>query len=151
MLAVPDGFTPITVGGAYIQANGPLYWRREGGFAVGFRVEPRHTNGMRICHGGMMATFCDMLLPLATGALVPELADRFLPTIGLQVDYLAPATIDAWIEGTAEVLHVARSMVFVQGFVTADGRAVARTSGLFKISRSGRDARPAGAMPEAAR
>jgi len=139
---VPEGFRAREFGGGFMAVNGPLYARRtDAGLQLGFRVEERHCNPMRICHGGMMATFCDMLLPLATGALVPELANRFLPTIGLQVDYLAPATLGSWVEGTAEVLHVATSMVFVQGFVTADGRPVARTSGLFKISRVRRDDR----------
>jgi uncharacterized protein (TIGR00369 family) len=144
MRSIPDGFTRITLGGEFIQANGPLYIRRETApLAMGFRVEARHTNGMGVCHGGMMASFCDMLLPLLAGCHVPELHDRFLPTISLQVDYLAPASLGAWVQGTAEVLRVTTSMVFVQGLVGADARPVARASGVFKISRRSRHEPPA--------
>ena len=62
---------------------------------LGFRVEARHTNPMRICHGGMMATFCDMLLPISAHVMSKELAERFLPTINLQIDYLAAYTAAA--------------------------------------------------------
>jgi uncharacterized protein (TIGR00369 family) len=141
MSPVPSGFTPTPLGGEFIRANGPLYLRLDGGSpALGFRIESRHTNGMNVCHGGMMASFCDMLLPLLTGHHAPELQNRFLPTISLQVDYLAPAPLGAWVEGTAEVLRVTTSMVFVQGRVAADGVPVARASGVFKISRRSRHA-----------
>ena len=62
---VPAGFVALPRMGDFIAANGPLYLRHAGGqVRIGFRVEPRHTNSMGMCHGGMMATFCDMLLPL---------------------------------------------------------------------------------------
>jgi uncharacterized protein (TIGR00369 family) len=133
----PDGFTPITVGGEFIQGNGPLWIYRDGtDVRLGFRVESRHTNGMRICHGGMMATFCDMLLPLTARALLADLGGNFLPTINLQIDYIAPTRIGAWLEGRAQVLRTTGRMVFMQGLVTADGSLVARTSGLLKVGRS---------------
>ena len=131
---VPAGFAPIVAGGPYIQHNGPLYLRHEGdAVAFGFRVEPRHVNPMNNLHGGMMATFCDMLLPLTVHRKSTEVADRFLPTISLQIDYLAPAPLGAWVQGEAEPLRITRSLVFAQGLVTADGVPCARVSGVFKI------------------
>lgn len=132
--AVPEGFTPLTIGGEFIVANGPLFERVDGNvYRLGFRVERRHTNTMGICHGGMMATFCDMLLPITAFRSSEALHGRFLPTVSLQVDYLAPAPLGAWVEGEAQVLRITRSMAFVQGLVHADGQVVARVSGVFKI------------------
>lgn len=146
MTEIPDGFHPIAVGGEYIEANGPLWLFREGtDVRLGFRVEARHTNGMRICHGGMMATFCDMLLPLTARSLLGGLEGNFLPTINLQVDYIAPSRIGAWIEGRAQVLRSTGRMVFMQGLVTADGVLVARTSGLLKVGRTFDDSAAAAA------
>lgn len=143
MTEVPEGFKRLDSGGDYIGVNGPLYLRRAGDrIELGFRVEPRHTNGMRICHGGMMATFCDMLLPTITHLVVPGMADHFLPTISLHVDYLAPSPLGAWVQGTAEALHCTGSMAFAQGLVHADDRLVARTNGIFKLSRRRRDGAP---------
>ena len=131
---VPPGFHPFAAGGAFMAGNGPLYLRRlEGQARFGFRVEARHCNPMGVLHGGMTASFCDMLLPLAVHVQHEPLSRRFLPTISLQVDYLAPAALGAWVEGTAELLRATRSLVFAQGFVTTDGEPCARASGVFKI------------------
>ena len=131
---IPEGFAPLVAGGPYIQHNGPLYVLHQGNVVkFGFRVEPRHTNPMGNLHGGMMASFCDMLLPLSVHYQDAALADRFLPTISLQIDYLAPSPLGCWLEGTGQLLRATRSMVFAQGLVTADGVPCARASGVFKL------------------
>ena len=132
--AVPDGFAELRLGGEFVRANGPLFERFAGDtYQLGFRVEKRHCNTMRICHGGMMATFCDMLLPITAFRRVASLGERFLPTVSLDIDYLAPAPLGAWVQGEAQVLRTTRTMVFAQGLVSADGEPVARVSGVFKI------------------
>ena len=131
---IPEGFVVLAMGGPFIQNNGPLYVRREGTVVqFGFRVEQRHVNTMGNLHGGMMATFCDMLLPLSVHSKSAAVADRFLPTVSLQVDYLAPARLGMWVQGEAEPLRITRSLVFAQGLVSADGEPCARVSGVFKI------------------
>jgi uncharacterized protein (TIGR00369 family) len=132
--AVPAGFEPLTMGGEFMRLNGPLYLRHEGDVVqVGFRVEARHCNPMNICHGGMMASYCDMLLPISAHRKSAEVGQRFLPTINLQIDYLGPAPLGAWVQGEAQVLRVTRSMLFVQGLATADGAPAVRVSGIFKL------------------
>lgn len=131
---IPPGFSPLQSGGPFIQHNGPLYLRHEGSVVqFGFRVERRHVNPINNLHGGMMASFCDMLLPLSVHRKSDQVADRFLPTISLQIDYLAPAPLGAWVQGEAEPLRVTRSLVFAQGLVKANGVPCARVSGVFKI------------------
>ena len=134
--AVPAGFEPLQIGGPFMRFNGPLYVRQaDGRTQLGFRVEARHCNSADICHGGMMASFCDMLLPVCAHYQTPALAQRFLPTVSLQVDYLAPSLRGAWVQGQAEVLRNAATLVFMQGLVTADGQPVARASGIFKVGQ----------------
>jgi uncharacterized protein (TIGR00369 family) len=134
MSTVPAGFRPFTAAGDFIAVNGPLYLRHEGDLVqLGFRVELRHTNPFGMCHGGMLASFCDMLLPISAIRKSAEVGMRFLPTINLQLDYLAPVPLGAWVQGEAQVLRVTRSMVFAQGLVTADGASAVRVSGIFKI------------------
>ncbi len=150
-LNIPEGFKPRRFGEGFIAANGPLYVKKqERGLLLGFRVEPRHCNPAGICHGGMIATFCDMLLPISAHQLSDELSRRFLPTISLQVDYLAPSPRGAWVQGEAQLLRGTRSLVFLQGLVTADGEPVARVSGVFKIGPRFEDAPgPASSAPSA--
>jgi uncharacterized protein (TIGR00369 family) len=133
---IPAGFVPLQVPGEFIRVNGPLYLRHEGGLVLlGFRVEPRHTNPMGICHGGMLASFADMLLPISVHHKRADVGMRFLPTISLQLDYLAPAPLGAWVQGEAQVLRVTRTMVFAQGLVSADGEPALRVSGIAKIGK----------------
>ena len=132
--AVPPGFAPMVMGGEFIRLNGPLYVKRDAGRVwMGFRVEARHTNPMGICHGGMMATFCDMLLPVCAHHLDAALEKRFLPTVTLNIEYMAPTPLGAWVEGEGTVLRSTGTLAFLQGTVTANGRQVARASGIFKI------------------
>ena len=81
----------------------------------------------------MLASFCDMLLPVSIHRKNKELRPHFLPTISLQLDYLAPAPLGAWVEGEAQILRATRSFVFAQGLVSADGVTAVRMSGIFKI------------------
>lgn len=140
-LPVPAGFVPVAAGGPFMDHNGPLYVLHTGAVVkFGFRVEACHVNPMNHLHGGMMASFCDMLLPLSVHRKRPDVGRRFLPTISLQLDYLAPAPLGAWVEGEAEPLRITRSLVFAQGLVTADGTPCARASGVFKIGPAAPDA-----------
>ena len=133
---LPAGFQAMALGDLFIGNNGPFYLKHEGPLVqIGFRVERRHCNPMGNCHGGMLASFSDMVLPLSIHRKTTEVGHKFLPTISLQLDYLAPAPLGCWVQGEAEVLRVTRSLVFVQGLVTADGEPAVRISGIFKIGK----------------
>jgi uncharacterized protein (TIGR00369 family) len=133
---IPSGFKPLPIGGEFMAVNGPLYVRLvEGRAQLGFRVLARHTNPMNNCHGGMLASFGDMLLPVCIHRQSAEVGLRFLPTISLQIDYLAPAPLGAWVRGEADVLRVTRTMVFAHGVARAEGTPVIRVSGIFKIGQ----------------
>lgn len=133
---IPHGFSAVDDGGEFIVRNGPLYLETGvQGLRLGFRVEERHANPFGTCHGGMLTTFCDMLLPWVAQRTSESLSRRFLPTISLQVDFLAPAPVGAWVEGGAEILRETRQLIFMQGLVRADGRLAARASGVFRIGQ----------------
>ena len=54
---IPEGFRPADIGGPFMVHNGPLYAKWSGErVLLGFRVEPRHTNPLGVCHGGMLAS-----------------------------------------------------------------------------------------------
>ena len=141
-ISVPDGFLVLAVGGDFIATNGPLYIRSQVQAdgsklrQMGFRVRSRHTNPMGNCHGGMLATFADMLLPMLAHRQEPTLRNQFLPTVTLQIDYLSPAPLGAWVQGEAQVLRTTRNLVFAQGLVSADGVPSLRVSGIFKIGKA---------------
>ncbi len=129
----PAGFAPLKLGGGFGSANGAFFWRREGeGTIFGTRIEERHCSPTGKCHGGWLATFCDMVLPLSCRFAIPEYEERFLLTVNLSLDYLAPVSAGDWLEGRCVVLKQTKRMVFVQGVLTVDADPVLRASGVFR-------------------
>jgi uncharacterized protein (TIGR00369 family) len=131
----PAGYTVLQLGpsgSSFIEVNGPLYGRRDGNrLVMGFRVEPRHCNPADICHGGMLLALADMLI--GPGAEFEVQSGRFLPTVSLSADFLAPAQLGAWVEGVAEPLRMTKSLLFAQCLITADGTPALRASGIVKL------------------
>lgn len=131
----PPGWDLIELSGThFITANGPLFSRiaPTGEMLIGLRVEQRHCNLSGACHGGMLMTLADMLAPF-TAHRDPRIGRRFLPTVSMSHDFLAPAPLGSWLVGHAELLRVTRNLVFAQGILEADGVQVLRTSGVFKL------------------
>jgi uncharacterized protein (TIGR00369 family) len=127
-------FAPLRLRMGFLDANGPLYFRwTDGRLALAFRVELRHCNPGKVCHGGMLATFADMLLPIAA-RLQSGTEMGFLPTVNLTCDFLAPAPLNAWVEGRADAVTMTRNLLFAQGTATADGAPCLRANGIFKIT-----------------
>jgi uncharacterized protein (TIGR00369 family) len=140
MTGIPAGFAPLRLSMGLLEVLGPLYGKwTEDRLALGFRVELRHCNPAQVAHGGMLATFADMLLPIA--ARFQSKAELgFLPTVNLTCDYLAPAPLGSWVEGRAELVKTTRNLLFAQGLAMADGEPVLRANGIFKISSAGKAA-----------
>src|SRR6185437_6901924 len=91
-------------------------------FLLGFRVEERHCNPAKICHGGMLMTFADMQLPF--GIRLQALSDPgFLPTVSLSAEFMAPAPLGSWVQGRTDVLKTTRNLAFA---MPRDGRRRAR-------------------------
>jgi uncharacterized protein (TIGR00369 family) len=132
--AAPPGFAPIRLGpnNGFVDVNGPLYGKiQDERLLLGFRVELRHCNPADVCHGGMLMTFADMLLGI--GANYQAKLGRFLPTVNMSADFLAPAPLGAWVEGSVDVLRTTRNLVFAQCLLTADGAPAMRASGIMKL------------------
>lgn len=105
----------------------------DGALVGGFRVLPHHTNPNGVCHGGMIATYCDVHLGVAAVYQHP-IAPRLLPTVNLSLDFLAPIPLGAWVECRAQTLRAGKRLVFIQGLLTVDEVPVVRASGTFSAS-----------------
>jgi uncharacterized protein (TIGR00369 family) len=142
-VSVPDGFVPLSFGGnPFIDLVGPLYGHAAEGAAgrlvMGLRVEPRHCSPSGFCHGGMLMALADMLVVLGSNLQTGQ--DRFMSTVSLSADFLAPVPQDAWIEGRLDVLRATRNLVFCQGLFRVDGAPVLRVDGIAKpIGEGGPD------------
>ena len=133
-MSIPAGFRKFKFNTGFLEAVGPLYGKWDGEkLLMGFRVEMRHCNPGQVAHGGMLATFADMFIPIA--ARVQSKADvGFAPTVSLTLDFIAPARLGAWVEGRAEFLRAGKSLFFAQGLATADDVLCLRASAIFKVT-----------------
>ena len=134
---IPEGFRKLRVGGAFMSGVGPLMGRLihingKPQVQIGFQVEQRHTNPMGVCHGGMMATLADMLAAISV-PYQSNLPRHFLPTVSLQLDFLAAVKLGDWVQAQADILRTTRNLVFIQGLIHANGELALRVSAIHKI------------------
>lgn len=137
-MGIPPGFEPRPVSGGFLAPIGPLYMRRSEGepSVFGLRIEPRHCNARDMAHGGMLATLADIVLGI--GGVEQAGMPGFFVTVSLQTDFLGPAPLGAWVECRPELLRRTRTLMFVHGTFTADGRPALRASGVFQLPRPDR-------------
>ena len=109
---------------------GPFYSRvADGHERCAFRAEVRHMNSMGAMHGGCMLSFADFALFNLTRRERPAGPGV---TVNLNGDFLGPAHIGELMEARAEVTRAGRSLTFVRGLLTADGRPMLSFSGVIK-------------------
>ena len=116
---------------AFETRAGPFYERvDENGEGVSaFRAGPEHMNGGGFMHGGCLMTFADSaLFTIARSAM----EGSYGVTVNLSGDFLDAARTGEFIEARGQVTRAARSLVFVRGLATADGRPVLSFTGIIK-------------------
>ena len=91
-------------------------------------LEDRKARGL---HGGMMMTVADLVGTMGGGTLVG--LRKFLPTVSMTFDFVAPAKIGDWVEGRCEVVKVTRSILFTNIYLTVGEEKILRASGIYKI------------------
>jgi acyl-coenzyme A thioesterase PaaI-like protein len=134
MTTPPNGFTSLRLArpGSFIELNGPLFGKREGRqLIMGFWVEPRHCNPSDFCHGAMLLALADMLL--GPGVDFELQTGQVLPTVSITADFLAPAPLGAWVQGSASCLRRTKNLLFTECLITADETPALRASGIVKL------------------
>ncbi|MDA1098106.1 MAG: PaaI family thioesterase [Proteobacteria bacterium] len=129
----PDGFRPFPDQGPYPELCGPTHYRRlpDGSFINGFQSRALHDNTNRVVHGGVIFTFADDLM----GRTASGVARRYATTVAMNVEYLAPGPLDAWIEGTAEITHLDKDMAFIRSRVFHGDRTLLTADGVWRLLR----------------
>lgn len=114
---------------------GPFYLREATGRQEGlFQVRKHHLNRGQVAHGGMLMTFADMVMGRAAAE-----ANGGVPcaTISLNCDFVSAAKLGDWVEGAARIVRKTRSVLFVSGELSTEGRILLTASGLWKVLHAG--------------
>lgn len=114
------------------ESAGPFYLREdEQGMVAAFRAKHKHMNAGGVMHGGCLMTFADFaLFALAHDGGHDE--DSYGVTVAFTSEFIAGALEGEYIEARGEVVGGGRSIQFVRGLITADGRPVLNFSGTIK-------------------
>ncbi len=116
----------------FLSLIGPVKTERtaEDRWVFSFEVGEQHLNPGGVCHGGMLMSFADHVL----GAIAWE-AGGFKPcsTITLNCDFTQAAKLGDLVEGEAQVTRATRSLIFVNGTLSARGNTVLQANGIWKV------------------
>lgn len=110
---------------------GPFYYKEEedGSIVSAFRAEQKHMNGAGNMHGGCLMTFADSaIFSIAT----KELQGSNSVTMTMNSEFLGGAQVGDYMEARGEVLRAGRSVVFIRGVITAEGRPCLNFSATIK-------------------
>jgi len=125
----PPGFRLLEKRSPFGVLVGPVFQRDDAeGSVFGFRVQPKHHNLGGVAHGGMLATFADIVL----GQFPARDFGRMTVTIRLVMDYLAPAKSGDWVEARPTVTRTTRNLVFAETVLVAGPRSLLTASAVFK-------------------
>ena len=116
------------------EAAGPFYCRVDDkGPVAAFRASRKHMNAGGVVHGGCLMAFADYsLFAIANTGM----EGVYGLTIAFTSEFLDGAKEGEWIEARGEVLRQGRSITFVRGIITSDGRPVLNFSGTIKLRKS---------------
>ena len=78
-----------------------------------------------------MMTVADLVGTMGGGTLVG--LRKFLPTVSMTFDFVAPARVGDWVEGRAEVVRQTRSLLFTNISLTVGEERILRASQIAKI------------------
>lgn len=134
----PEGYKRIEFGGGDVfnRHIGPLYIKGRGDdFRMGLRVAPYLCNPAGGLHGGMMMSVLDLVA--GVGSSLQAGLDKFLPTVSMTFDFVAPGRLGDWLEGRNQIVRVTRSLVFTSVMLESADGPICRGSAILKIPSSG--------------
>jgi len=111
--------------------SGPFYYKRadDGTVTTAFRAQQKQMNSQGAMHGGAFLTFADFSL---FAIAWDELADGRGVTISMTSEFIGAGVIGDLIEGTGEVVKATRSLIFLQGRLSCEGRPLFTYSAIIK-------------------
>lgn len=128
-----DGWEVVALSG-FTELIGPL-WFRQGadGPLYALLVADKHANRSGFMHGGALAALLDNALGYASYTAI---GGRKQATVTLDIQYLAPVPVGAFLIATPEVVKITRSLTFLRGTARVGDEVYATAQGTWKILRS---------------
>ncbi len=133
----PAGFKPFGFQGKFNAVLGQVYSKEiDGNLVVGFFVTEDQLNSQGICHGGALMTFADIVL----ACIIVNTFDNYVgvPTINLNVDFLALAEEGMWLQTSLNEFEMAYKSGFITAAIVNGDKVILHASGRYKIPQGSR-------------
>jgi uncharacterized protein (TIGR00369 family) len=129
---IPQGFERQTRRSPLTDPWEPIYSKQTPeAIVLGLRLATPHTNARGLVHGGLIAALTDKAMGHSCGHKMR--GAHSLVTVSLSIDFISSARIGQWLTVETDVIKTGSTICFAQCFVKADGIAVARASGTFRV------------------
>lgn len=129
----PEGYEVMDLHDPFEAHVAPLYKKSERPSdrrIAAFRVDDRHVDANGRLHEGMMMAFADAVLGGVAWAVSGE---RPCVTLSMQTNLMRPVTEGELVIGEAYCARRTRTVVFVNGDFTVEGKLVAQVTSLWKV------------------
>jgi len=131
---IPEGFEPLFHSSPFLDRTGPFYSKGHGKeLRIGLRVMEHHLNARGSVHGGLFMTMADIALgyAMATSADPPVKA----VTASVSTDFAGSAKLGDWIESSADIQKVGRTLAFCNVYLYVGDQRIIRASGIFAVQQ----------------
>jgi len=130
---VPDtsfpGYRKYEPADPFEEYAGPFWYRKaEGRAQARMLPERQHLNSGGMVHGGLLMSFADYALATAAGAT----EDKFALTVALTCQFLNAGKPGVPIEAHAEEIRAGKTLSFVRGEVSQEGKILLACTGTFR-------------------
>ena len=131
---IPEGFERQNRPSPLTDPWEPIYSKQTpGAIILGLRLAKPHTNARGFAHGGLIAALTDNAMGHSCDHKMR--GANSLVTVSMSIDFIASAHIGQWLTVETDVIKTGSTLCFAQCFVTADGVAIARANGTFRVVR----------------
>lgn len=125
----PSDFKILEHRSAYGELIGPIYQKvLNKKYVLGFLVTEKHINLGGFAHGGMLATFADIVM----GHFDNRDFEGKTVTIRMTIDYIAVAHLGDWVEGSSRLVKETKKFSFVDTIISTKKRKILTASAIFK-------------------
>lgn len=116
--------------GAFITLIGPFYMREDADRTrFCFRVSHKHDNTQGRPHGGMILSFLDEALGLATHLARPT--ETFF-TVGFDCQFIGGSVVGDLVVAETQVVGATKSIMFMRGSCKVGDKVIASANGIWK-------------------
>jgi acyl-coenzyme A thioesterase PaaI-like protein len=124
---IPEGFERQTRRSPLTDPWEPIYSKQTpDAIILGLRLAQPHTNARGFVHGGLIAALTDKAMGHSCGHKMRGAYS--LVTVSMSIDFISGAQVGQWL-----TVETGSTLCFAQCFVKADGVAIARANGTFRV------------------